>query len=313
MDDLTAVREWDAGTPPLTDEARAAARIRLQRAIAQERHRTVAGGMPRRLVLRGALAGTAAATAAGAVVTATRDGKDTDAPRITPLSAAQMLHKAADRSRADGSRLPVPRDDQFFYTKTYIERTYVKDGRTRTWTDESWMSVDGSKTSWRQEYGKVHHDPPLTKHEVRWPPTVYSKLATMPTDPDKLLDAFRFGATSSPETDSMAFLEACMFMQGPRVMPPGLQAAAFEALAKIPGVIPDYDDVDVLGRHAVGVSYPKVDFTFLFDRRTFDYLGMRLKGSSSQYVHGHQRRFAWYHETRSLQQVGVVDHIRQHP
>ncbi|MGW7253785.1 CU044_5270 family protein [Streptomyces sp. NPDC054834] len=312
MDDLTAVREWAADTPPLTDEARAAARTRLRRAIAQERRGTRPFGPHRRLVLRAALAGTAAAATAGVVV-ATRDHEGADAPRIATLGAAQVLRKAADRSRTHGTRLPVPRDDQYFYTKTSIARTYDKGGRRRTWTDESWLSVDGSKPSRRQEHGKVHHDPPLGKHEVQWPPTVYSKLAAMPRDPDKLLHMFRLGARSSPETDFQAFTEACLFLQGPRVMPPGLQAATFEALAEIPRVGVDHDEVDVLGRRAVGVSYPECDFTFLFDRRTYDYLGLRVKGSTAEFAHGRWRQSGWYHETRCVRQVGVVDRIGRRP
>lgn len=316
MDDLTAVREWAADTPPLTDEARAAARTRLRRAVLREQGgRTARAGLSRRLVLRGALAGTAAAATAGVVV-ATRDhpgAEGADAPRITTLSAAQVLRKAADRNRAHGTRLPVPRDDQYFYTKTSVTRTYDQGGRTRTWTDESWLSVDGSRPSRRQEHGKVHHDPPLGKHEVQWPPTVYSKLATMPADPDELLKMFRLGSTSSPEADLRAFTEACLFMQGPRVMPPGLQAAAFEALARIPRVRVDHGEVDVLGRRAVGVSYPKSDFTFLFDRRTYDYLGLRVRGSTATLVHGRWRQTGWYHETRCLREVGVVDRIGRHP
>lgn len=80
----------------------------------------------------------------------------------------------------------------------------------------------------------------------------------------------------------MTFTQICMLMTGQRIMPPGLRAAAFEALAKIPRVRLDHDEVDVLGRHGIGVSYPEVAFTFVFDSRTYDCLGLRTKGSGAQ-------------------------------
>ncbi|MFG2949358.1 CU044_5270 family protein [Streptomyces adustus] len=310
MDELTGLPEWEAGNVQLTSPARAAARARLLDAIDQETRHGARSGLPRRLVLRGAFVGVAAAAAAGVTVALTRDGDDASTPNLTTLSAAQLLRKAADTTRADRGRLPVPRNDQYFYTRTYIERTYRKGGRRRTWTDESWMSVDGSKPSSRQEYGKVHHDPPLGPHEVAWPPTVYSKLEKLPTDPDELLALFRGDIPDSPQQDMMTFIEVCLLMEGPRVMPPGLQSAAFEALAEIRGVRIDKDEVDVLGRHGIAVSQPGTQFAFLFDRDTYAYLGMRVRGGfATKVVDGERRETDVYDETRSLQRIAVVDRI----
>ncbi|MGN9761738.1 CU044_5270 family protein [Streptomyces sp. SD31] len=313
MDELTRVRAWEAAPNGPSDQARAAARARLQTAMDEESRSLAFRGraLSRRLMFRASLAGLGAAAVGVAVVVA-RGDEDDSTPRLRTVSATEVLRRAAERTRTQGSDLPVPRDDQYFYTLTYITRTPVKGGRTRTWTDESWMSVDGSKPSRREEYGKVHNDPPLGEHEVRWPPTVYSKLQKLPTDPDKLLDRFRFGQKVSPETDRHAFMEGCMLMMGPRVMPPGLQAAAFEALSKLPRIRLDYDDVDVDGRSAVGVSYPELDWTFLFDRRTYDYLGLRTKGSVPKKVGKDDWvQTGWYWETRTLQDIQVVDRIGQ--
>ncbi|MGI5377374.1 CU044_5270 family protein [Streptomyces sp. CA-251387] len=316
MDELTMVREWDGGTASdgPSVQARADARARLRTAIDEESRSAASRGraLSRRVMFRASLAGLGAAAVGVAVVVA-RGDEDDGTPRLSTVSATEVLRRAAERSRSQGSDLPVPRNDQYFYTKTYIRRTPVKGGKTRTWTDESWMSVDGSKPSLREEYGKIHHDPPLGEHEVRWPPTVYSKLKAMPTDPDKLLAQFRFGGEKTPEADRNAFFEGCMLMMGPRVMPPGLQAAAFEALSKLPRIRLDYDDVDVVGRSAVGVSYPGVDWTFLFDGRTYDYLGLRTKGSVPKKVGKDEWvQTGWYWETRTLQDLQVVDRIGQH-
>ncbi|MEU2840099.1 CU044_5270 family protein [Streptomyces sp. NPDC007076] len=328
MDDLTSVKELEADTPPLTAEARAAARTRLMTAIGRESRRGVALALPRRTVFRVAVAATVAAAVAGTVLVVSADGGDLRSSRMTTLSAAQVLHKAADRTRSTGAGLPIPRNDQYFYTKTYITRTPVKGGKTRTWTDESWLSVDGSRPSRRQEHGKIHNDPPLGEHELQWPPNEYAKLQKWPTDPDELLGWLGHGRVEvvepsgakggkaggpAPDPDRMVFMEACLLMQGPRVMPPGLQAAAFEALAKLPRIKVDEDEVDALGRHGVGVSYPHLTFTFVFDRETYDYLGIRLKGSNAKRVDGEWRQVDRYFEMRSSQEVGVVDRIGQRP
>ena len=309
MDELTALRELEADVPPLTDAARSAARVRLQRAIVQEGR---SGALSRRLMLRVAVAGTATAAVAGGIVVTTRHGGGASTPRMTALSAAQLLHKAADRSRAAGAGMPIPRNDQYVYTKTYITRAYVKGGRTKTWTDQSWTSVDGSKPSRRQEYGKIHNDPPLGEHEVMWPPTEYTKLAKWPTDPDKLLELLRMGQTGGM-ADMTAFMNACQFFVMPRVMPPGLEAATFEAVARIPDIRIDDQAVDALGRRGIGVSYPKTDFAFIFDSKTYGYLGMRVKGSTADLVDGKFKYHDWYHEMRSLEEKGVVDRIGQRP
>lgn len=311
MDDLTAVRELETDVPPLTGDARSAALVRLRRAVLRESR---PGTLSRRLMLRAAVVGTAAAAVAGGVVVAGRrdgpGGEDGDAPRMTTLSAAQLLHRAADRSRADSAGTPTPRDDQYVYTKIYITRTYDEDGRTRTWTDESWTSVDGSKPSRRQEYGKVHNDPPLGEDEVMWPPTTYAELATWPTDPDELLERLRLGEDGG---DRMAFVNAIQFFVVPRIMPPGLEAATFEAVARIPGIRIDHGTVDALGRKGIAVSYPKLDFAFIFDATSYAYFGLRLKGSTADLVDGEFEHRDRYHEMRAREELGVVDRIGQRP
>lgn len=313
MDELTRVRAWGTDQHGPSDQARAAARARLEAAVAEESRGAVsrAGTLSRRLVFRTALVGAAAAAVGTAVVVADGDDEEKNTPGLRTVSAMEVLRRAADRSRSLGNQLPVPRDDQYFYTRTHITRTPVKGGKTRTWTDEAWLSVDGSRPSRRVEYGKVHNDPPLGEHEVRWPPTTYAALEEMPTDPDELLARLRLGQKASPKTDRFAFFQGCLLMKGPRVMPPGLQAAAFEALSKLPRARLDHDAVDVVGRRAVGVSYPDNDFTFLFDRETYDYLGLRVKGSVPRKVNGQWKQTGWYYETRSLQVIQVVDRIGQ--
>ncbi|MFJ3639311.1 CU044_5270 family protein [Streptomyces sp. NPDC090108] len=316
MDEVTLLREWDTAGQGPSGPARDAARARLAAAVAEEsrgdRARVRAPG--RRLVLRTAFAGAAAAVV-GTTVFVARDpghGRAPGAPRLESVSATQVLLRAAHRSRGTRRELPVPRDDQYLYSRTYIRRTSLTGGRVRTWDDESWMSVDGSKPSLRQEHGDIHHDPPLGEHEVRWPPTVYAQLEKIPADPDRILAGLLRGMPATdPTAGVMAFTQGCMLMMGPRVTPPGLQAAAFEALAKLPRIRLDRHALDGDGREAVGVSYPGSTFTFLFDRRTYDYLGLRVKGHGLKRVNGEWETAHWYYETRTLREVRVVDRIGQ--
>lgn len=305
MHDLTSVRELEADTPPLTDEARAAARARLLNAITRETRGRTGDALSRRLVFRVAIAATAAAAVAGTTVVAVHDKDSDDAPRMTTLSAAQVLHKAADQSRSDNSDLPIPRNDQYFYTKEVTTRTWLKSGKVEKFTDESWLSVDGSKTSRYSYEGRILDEPPLTKHQVRWPPTEYAKLKKWPTDPDKLLKAFRHGGSDPDMTNQMAFMDAVLLMRGPQVMPPGLQAAAFEAVAKLPDIVIDHDEVDALGRHGIGISYPKMTFAFVFDRETYAYLGLRQTGST--------RSGTKYKQVKGLVKAAVVDKLGRRP
>ncbi|AXE90849.1 CU044_5270 family protein [Streptomyces sp. Go-475] len=314
MDDLTAVRELEADVPPLTDRARNEARARLLRAVHRETHPDGVRAFPRRLALRTAIAATATAAAAtGAVVlTAGREERDGTAPQLA--GAARLLHRAAERSRTDSAHLPVPRDDQYLYTKETTTRTYLKGGKTQRFTDESWLSVDGSKPSRYSYYGRILDEPPLGEHQVRWPPTEYAKLKKWPTDPDKLLEILKVRAADRPEADRDAYLNACLLMRGPRVMPPGLQAAAFEAVAQLPGIELDHHAVDALGRHGVAVSHPGLAFAFIFDPKTYAYLGLRQEGSKGgRWVDGELRGGQKYTEVKGVVAVGVVDRIGQRP
>ncbi|MFD5138062.1 CU044_5270 family protein [Streptomyces sp. NPDC058378] len=305
MDDLSALRELEAEVPALTGDARAAGRARLARAMAEETRRTPSRAVPRRLVLRAGFAATAAAAVAAVAVAS----DDRPAPRMTTLSAAQVLRRAADRTRAEGAGVPVPRGDQYLYAKEVSTRTPLKGGKRTTLTDEYWISVDGSRLSRYVHDGRTKDEPP-SAHSVRWPPTEYAKLAELPTDPEKLLALF----DASSSRGDAAYMDLCLLMRGPRVMPPGLQAAAFEALALLPGIVLDDDEVDALGRHGIGVSYPGMPFGPVFERSTYAYLGMRMEGvRGAKPVGGELKGGEKYTEVKGLVKSGVVDEVGQRP
>ena len=305
MDDLSLVRDLAAEQAAPTDRARAVAFARLQTAIGEEtgdgsgalaRQRPLS----RRLMFRAAIAATGTAAVAGTTLLAVRAG----GPQLTALNAAQVLRRAADRSRADDT-LPIPRDDQYMYAKEITHRTYDRRGRKLRLVDEYWLSVDGSKTSRSIYNGRIQDEPPLTKHQMQSIPLQYSKLKKWPTDPDELLKWFRGSKIRGTDPDSGAYMDACLFLRGPRVLPPGLRAAAFEAIAKMPAVRIDHDHVDALGRHGVAVSYPGESFGLIFDPTTYAYLGMFERGISEK-----NGRFS---QVRAVVAQGVVDRIGQRP
>ncbi|WP_326786260.1 CU044_5270 family protein [Streptomyces sp. NBC_00151] len=308
MDDLSLVRDLAAEQAAPTDRARAVAFARLQTAIGEEtgdgsgalaRQRPLS----RRLMFRAAIAATGTAAVAGTTLLAVRAG----GPQLTALNAAQVLRRAADRSRADDNGMPIPRDDQYMYSKEITHRTYDRRGRKMRLVDECWLSVDGSKTTRYIYNGRIQDDPPLGKHEVQSIPLQYSKLKKWPTDPDELLKWFGGGRTpgGSEEAGMFAYFEACLFLRGPRVLPPGLRAAAFEAVAKLPAIKIDHDRVDALGRHGIGISYPKMAFGLVFDPETYAYLGM--------FERGHSDKNGGFSQVKAVVSQGVVDRIGQRP
>ncbi|MGW3915690.1 CU044_5270 family protein [Streptomyces sp. NPDC005070] len=308
MDDLSLVRDLAAEQAAPTDRARAVAFARLQTAIGEET-RDGSGALARqrplsrRLVFRAAIAATGTAAVAGTTLLAVRAG----GPQLTALNAAQVLRRAADQSRADDNGMPIPRDDQYMYSKEITHRTYDRRGRKMRLVDECWLSVDGSKTTRYIYNGRIQDDPPLTKHQMQSIPLQYAKLKKWPTDPDELLKWFRGGGdpAKDPHLDMGAYFEACMFLRGPRVLPPGLRAAAFEALSKMTAIRIDHDRVNALGRHGIGISYPKTSIGFVFDSKTYAYLGIFERGISEK-----NGRFS---QVRGVVVQGVVDRIGQRP
>ncbi|MEW1830615.1 CU044_5270 family protein [Streptomyces sp. NPDC088196] len=311
--ELQLLREWDADTPPLTDAARARARFRLHQAMLTPD--TLAPASPavrRRPVLRMAVAGVAAAAITTTVLVANESS-----PRTRPVSATTVLHGAAAEERRLEKPI-APRDDQFIYTKEIIKETPTKGGRTRTYVDESWDSVDGSKRSYVSELGHKQWVPVYRPGQSTWPPTRWSELKQLPTDPGKLLIALRDMGGKPDYSRPMKAADWPMtqvFVSGllrAPVLPKRLRSAAYEALAAVPGikVLPHQKDAD--GRVGIGIQYvgpagtpwAKGGPILVFDPKTYRYLGM------------HDRRTAGgtrYEQWTYIAASAVVDRVMQRP
>ncbi|MFJ9244244.1 CU044_5270 family protein [Streptomyces sp. NPDC101776] len=282
--ELQLLREWDADTPPLTDPARARALFRLHQAMLTPTTLAPAT-VRRRPVLRMAVAGVAAAAVATSVVIAADDGSS---PRTQSVSATTVLHGAAAEERRLEKPI-APRDDQFIYTKEITKETPTTGGRTRTYVDENWNSVDGSKESYVSELGHKQWVPVYRAGQGDWPPRRWTLLKQLPTDPAKLLIALRDGPGKPDYNRPMKAADWPMtqylvagLLRTP-VLPKGLRSAAYEALATVPGikVLPHQKDGD--GRVGIGIQYVGPAGTpwahggpiLVFDAKTYRYLGMR--------------------------------------
>jgi hypothetical protein len=107
-----------------------------------------------------------------------------------------------------------------------------------------------------------------------------SRYAELPTDPDALLsriyaDTKGQGESHGPDYQAFDFIGEALRES---ILPPRLTAAFYRAAAKIPGVVMVQDSVDAAGRHGVAVARTD-NFgerrEWIFDARTFDYLGER--------------------------------------
>ncbi|MFJ9375199.1 CU044_5270 family protein [Streptomyces sp. NPDC101455] len=313
--ELQLLREWDADTPPLTDPARARALFRLHQAMLTPTTLAPApAAVRRRPVLRMAVAGVAAAAVATSVVIAANDDSS---PRTQPVSATTVLHGAAAEERRLEEAI-APRDDQFIYTKEIIKETPTGGGRTRTYVDESWNSVDGSKKSYVSELGHKQWVPVFAPGQGTWPPTKWTELEQLPTDPRKLVITLRDIGGKPDYSKPMKAADWPMtqvFVSGllrAPVLPKGLRSAAYEALATVPGikVLPHQKDAD--GRVGIGIQYVGPSGTpwakggpvLVFDPKTYRYLGM------------HDRRTAGgttYEQWSYVAASAVVDRVMQRP
>ncbi|MFK4068020.1 CU044_5270 family protein [Streptomyces sp. NPDC029674] len=325
MNDLDELRGWEAGAPPLDDETRHRARIRLFAAM-NERPAAVrpAAARPpgRRPVLRIALAGLVTAAVAGTVLVTVDGGNEGQqarppagsSPNVANVAVTKVLNGAAAWEREHEKQTVVPRDDQFLYSKRIIKETERKTGEVRTYTDEMWDSVDGSQRSLSMELGKIMWEEPLGKGEGVWPPRRWDELKKLPTDPRKLVPAIVSMGTSDKRISELTKDERwqAYFLLGELLkapaLPEGLRAAAYEGLALVPGVKTVEGVEDSAGRAGVGIAYPghfKGRY-LIFDAKSHEFLGFRDERISRD---GKKT----YVQLSHTVEWAVVDRVRQRP
>lgn len=322
-DELELLRDWNADAAPLTEATRAQARHRLLNTIARtDRHPAAAPS--RRYALRLATAAVVTLAVTGTAVVITADGADeggrtdragTNAPRMRNAAAVTVLNGAA--AWATKHEKPVaPRDDQFIYSKRIIKETETKTGAVKTYVDENWDSVDGTKRSLTMELGRVIWEEPMGEKENVWPPREWSKLKKLPTDPERLISVIIGVGTSGKPIDDFtasdwyfAYFLLGELLKWP-VLPEALRPAAYEALALVPGVKVTPGMEDSAGRAGVGISYPEEAHDkgnyLIFDPESHEFLGFRAERTSRS---GKKT----YIQLSHVVDWTIVDRLRQRP
>ncbi|MGW6983278.1 CU044_5270 family protein [Streptomyces sp. NPDC054932] len=218
-----------------------------------------------------------------------------------PAGAVQLLDRIS--LAAASASVPGVRKGQYIYLGVQSATTYVRTdhGKSTLVSEqphlrETWNSPDGAK-GWLIEPGNTGPegftlDGRTESGKAPKPylnaPT-YDYLATLPTDPDVLLQKIykeTRGMGSSP--DQEAFVTIGDLLRGSHP-PAALTGALYKAAAKIPGVVLVAEAADAAGRQGVAVA--RLDEAsgqrteWIFDRNTLVFLGERtvqVNGNSGE-------------------------------
>ena len=140
----------------------------------------------------------------------------------------------------------------------------------------------------------------------------YAWLASLPTDPDELLDELERSAVpvdgQEPEQALFDLVGNLLFEQ---VVPPDTAAALYRAVTRLPGVEVERGATDALGRRGVGISRSDVRFhtrtTWVLDSGTYELQGVRW-----WFTHPDGSPDTLFGATAVLESA-VVDHAGQAP
>ncbi|WP_460068434.1 CU044_5270 family protein [Streptomyces sp. YKOK-I1] len=300
-----AVRALRADAPLPDSDRLAPGRALLCEAFQQDARPAQAPARPaprRRILLVAAAAGALAVT--GALVSTLPDdaaeapATASPAPGRQVLSArasADTLELAAATVQRLGAAEPGPK--QWVYKK----ETSLGSGGSTT---ELWTRWDGfgearlpglphtdDLSTFDPDKLQVSYGPPKETdwrkngYDDRSQRAFYRFLATLPSDPDRMMAAIRkeraFGDFEG-ETRAQRDWREISILYGSVLIPPNAQAGLFRALARIPGAQVEKGIEDPIGRPAIGVTVNYVKAVpsgyqgkqeLYFDPETYAYLG----------------------------------------
>ena len=221
----------------------------------------------------------------------------TAAPQQATLAAQVLRVASAAAGRAPVRAEPSPR--QWIYSKT-VQYEYPQGSSS----DEEWTTFDGSKTAYPQGGQLVVHTSPVAPPNGKngdplaafyaniTPKTAYDALASLPTDSSALLAvvdkaAAAIGAANlaagtpvaghAPKTRSQLEFDYLTLLlwnaAGGVGGPPKADAAAFRAMAALPGVTVQQGITDAAGSQAIGVSADGYD-QLLLDPVSYQVIGL---------------------------------------
>jgi len=222
----------------------------------------------------------------------------TAAPQQAALAARVLRAASAAAGRAPVTREPAP--GQWIYSRT-VQYEYPQG----TSSAENWITFDGSQTAYHQGGQLIVHaspgtfasgatgDPLAAFNADITPKTAYDALASLPENPrallaavDKAADAIgaaNLGAGTPiagrpPENASQLEFDYLTLLlwnaAGGVGGPPKAEAAAFRAMAMLPGVVVRQGITDAAGAPAVAVSADGYD-QLLLDPVSYQVIGLR--------------------------------------
>ncbi|MFD8027983.1 CU044_5270 family protein [Streptomyces sp. NPDC048231] len=283
----------------------------------------VAGAVVAGVVLNGGAGGQAVDVAVGPALTT----------QVSPASA-KGLDQLVDQisvAAADGPR-PVMKPGQYVYIASQSADTFVK-----TVDDKSslashalhkrqiWKSADGTK-GWLIDpavndspEGETLSLPDEQGHpfEAYLNAPSYDYLATLPTDPDQLLEKIykeTKGHGNSPDQEAFTTIGDLL---GESYPPAELYSALFKTAAKIPGVVVVDDARDAIGREGVAVA--RLDETsgareeWIFDKKTHVFLGERSVQVKPVTEYGVTMKPGTVLYTDAITTRAIVDDMKQVP
>jgi len=286
MDEMTLLKDLGRDL-----EAQPPASLARQRNRLMEAARPSARTPRRRFLSLGVLTAATSVSLAAGTIAATHPawlpghGHHAKAPGRSPVNASYVLSLAADTVEVRPAVHPRP--SQWAYTKEVhtpdmVELTPAgQSSPGKPETTEWWMRFDGTKQASLGDavHSRLHVDIEEPDSDETSPFQDYKYLASLPTDPDALVERM------CPHENTPVLKAQCVFTSAykyvPNVaIPPRLQAAFYRALARLSYVVVRTDVVDLAGRHDIEIAeaYPG-DFqseAILLDPRTYEYRGQQL-------------------------------------
>jgi len=303
MNELELLHDFRAGVPVPDAAQLAAGRARLLAAISSPVESGRRAGRrapssphhlsrPRRLNALRVVSIPVAAALVAAVGLMVLAGPPQAIRRVRISLADQLLRSAAASAAARPAVKPRP--DQWIYSSAVSDSLGARRSRS-----ENWVQFDGRREAYYQAGGLIVHHLPVPASEGRSPigrflsapttATAYAALASLPAQPDRLLqDVARHASASDlvgsgwdPAGDhftgaqlKFGFL-AVLLWEAAQAAPPHAQANVFRAMSRIPGVHAERGIHDALGRPAVALWITGVQQQLLLDPSTFQVTGQR--------------------------------------
>jgi hypothetical protein len=217
--------------------------------------------------------------------------------------AAKVLRAAAVHVARDGVT-SEPGPGQWIYYKTVSYGYPGLVAPSGVTTDEEWVTFDGSQTGYYQNGQIVTHTSPIPSLGPAVKPwqawnveatrkTAYDVLAALPTGPRALLNVIASQAAGQnpeniasgnpvagvvPKTEAQRefdYLSLILWNAAPVGGPPAAEAAAYQAMATLPGITVQQGITDTAGGQAIGVSDDGGYDQLLIDPVSYQVIGIR--------------------------------------